>query len=414
MNTAMDTTPNLDEMATDSLVFENAIAPGPRTPSSIPEIFTREPLPKRTEDSNDWREALMQSIAKHLDQHETIAEQFKQRGYSTAAYTANPWTLRSTNFDTGFDQFHEIGSDSTGSLERLFSGTIAETIARLGGQWWRKEDWFSQWRTFYSDLEETVNQLTEPYFLWVFLLDAHNPYIAPKQDRRESNTFGTYYSVLRGNSVVGDDAKKTNYREHLPPSIESRIKRAYRDTIRSVDQCIDTLRSDTANEEPIIVLHADHGEGFGEHGTYGHQPELYEENIHVPLLIYNCESTTRVAEPISLRLLPDILTTVASGADEPARFTSENVCSRTDDNVSMAVRSERWKLIVSDEDEELYDLTNDPGENRNVIESEEKTAVNLRMTLESFVEELPEDSLAEKLQGVSNDITDRLESLGYK
>lgn len=412
MNSAMDTTPTLDRMATESVVFENAIAPGPRTPSSIPEITTGEALPKSAGGEQHWREAMMQSITNHVDRYETIAERFEERGYSTAAYTANPWTLRTTNFDAGFDQFHEIGSSSSGRFQELFSETAVESVARIADKWWDNEGWFSQWRTFYEDLNSTIDQLNEPYFVWVFLLDTHNPYLVPRQDREESTAFGTYYSTIRGNSIIGDSSRKTNYREEIPSTVEHRLKRAYRDTIRSVDRFVDTLWNDRADEDPVMVLHADHGEAFNEHGTYGHQRQLYEENIHVPLLVYNAGSTDRVHEPVSLRALPEIML-AATDEDDLTRWTADHVCSRTDDGVSMAVRSERWKYISSDNDEELYDLTTDPREERNVIDSYDDKADELRAALASFVAELPEESTTQA-EAVDQGVTDRLESLGYK
>lgn len=414
MNSAMDTTPYLDEMAADSIVFENAIAPGPRTPSSIPEIATGEPLPKYEMDGQDWRGAMMQSVAEHVEDYETIAERFAQRGYSTAAYTANPWTLRETNFDTGFDHFREVGSGSSGLLERIFSDTRAGPIARLADQWWHKNAWFSQWRTFYTDLNRTIEQLSEPYFVWVFLLDAHNPYIVPRQDRRESNAFGTYYSTLRGNAVMGDEGGKSNFRENLPPSIEYRIKEAYRDAIRSVDRFVSTLWNDHADDNPIMALHADHGEAFNEHGTYGHQRRLYEENIHVPLLVYNANSTGWIREPVSLRMLPEILMASASEETNPARWASEYICVRTDDDSSMAVRGERWKYIVSDDGEELYDLSTDVKEQQNVIDSHSDVAEQLRAVLASFMEELPQKAFGRQAKAVDQGVEERLESLGYK
>jgi len=357
---------------------------------------------------------MMQSVTEHVGNYETIAERFAQRGYSTAVYTANPWTLRETNFDAGFDHFQEVGSGSSGLLARMFSDTRVGPIARLADQWWQKNAWFSQWRTFYMDLTTTIEQLSEPYFVWVFLLDAHNPYIVPRQDRRESNAFGTYYSALRGNAVMGDDEGKSNFREDLSSSIEYRIKETYRDAIRSIDRFVSTLWSDHEDDDPIVAVHADHGEAFNEHDTYGHQRRLYEENIHVPLLVYNANSTERIREPVSLRMVPEILMASASEEDDPARWSSEYVCTRTDDDSSIAVRSKRWKYIASGEGEELYDLSMDVKEQRNIIDSHSDVAEELRSVLASFMDGIPEKMFREEVDTVDQGVEQRLESLGYK
>ena len=414
MNTAMDLTPNLDRMSTESIIFENALAPGSRTPSSVPEITTGKLLPTSNSDLQT-RAAGVQRIAEHISQHKTIAERFAEMGYSTAAYTANPWVTSAGNFDAGFDQFHVVGSSSSGLFEQLLSGTPAASIARFGGQWWRTEDWFSQWRTFYDDLTKTIEQLSEPYFIWVFLLDTHNPYIVPKEDRYESNAAGMYYSVLRGNSMItAAGGKKSNYQNNMPERVERRLKQAYRDSIRSVDHFVGTLQNDLTKDNPIIAFLSDHGEAFGEHGTYGHRRRLYEENIHVPFIIHNTDQTGRIQAPMSLRTLPELLTKHATGKGNPQEWSSEYVFSRTEDDSTMAVRSGPWKFISTTTNEELYDLSEDIREQENIVEVEDERAEQLRNALTSFATDLSRSSSDRSEETVGSDVRNRLESLGYK
>lgn len=155
LNSAMATTPTLDRMAEDGVVFENAIAPGPRTLSSIPEIFTGRQLPK-TEADNWSYEVRMGRISSHMANHTALPQKLKEEGYTTAAYTANPWTTPNTNFDRGFDHFYEIKNER--EIVNRFSGTALEPIKWMSN-WVFKETWFSQWPTFYEEIRRTVEQL---------------------------------------------------------------------------------------------------------------------------------------------------------------------------------------------------------------------------------------------------------------
>lgn len=413
VNGGMATTPTLDRMANDGVVFENAIAPGPRTPSSMPEIFTGEPLPKTRADRWDWKVRTAR-IGGHLSNHETIAQRFSEMGYSTAAYTANPWTSRSTNFHRGFDRFQEVKHDTTRALVSRFSGTVFIPIV-WASRWVHKDSWFSQWTTFYKDVLETAKELDKPYFLWVFLLDTHTPYVVPRRDRKESSTAGMYYALLRSSSVFGEATGKSYYRDQLPASVESRIKQAYRDAIRSVDRFVNVLWRELQEDDPVFVFHSDHGEAFNEHGTYGHQQALYEENVRVPLVMYNTDNRATLTEPVSLRSLPEMLTSCAGDErPDPSDWTSEYVVSRTEDSETMAVRSGQWKYILTSDSAELYDLTRDPGEQRNLIDQEERTVAELHDVLETHKQQLPEqDERGDQQTEPDAELKSRLESLGY-
>jgi arylsulfatase A-like enzyme len=121
-------------------------------------------------------------------------------------------------------------------------------------------------------------------------------------------------------------------------------------------------------QDPLLVFHSDHGEAFGEHGTFGHQQQLYEENIHVPLFVHNIDRSNTVAKPFSLRSLLSLLTDLSRPANSllPSKYTSEYVCATTEQGHKTTIRGQRWKYLVSDGSDELYDLYEDPEEQRNL------------------------------------------------
>jgi arylsulfatase len=105
----------------------------------------------------------------------------------------------------------------------------------------------------------------------------------------------------------------------------------------------------------VFVVHADHGEAFGEHGTYGHEPYLYEENVHVPLVVGGVP-TERVERPVSLRSLPRLAVQLADDEWDPASLGTDFALSRTAGSERVALRGRRLKYIRSGTGSELYDL----------------------------------------------------------
>jgi arylsulfatase A-like enzyme len=176
-----------------------------------------------------------------------------------------------------------------------------------------------------------------------------------------------------------------NYRERstdgkLPERVETRLHAAYRDTIRSVDGFVEQLLSDI-DGNPSLVFHSDHGDAFYEHGTYGHHSELYEENIHVPLLVYDGETTGRVSGPVSLRTLPDIVCRLGTDVPlDPESWTSEFVMSVTEGISKLALRSNHWKYIAGDE-EEVYNLAADPEETHDLSGEHQEVTAAFRQLL---------------------------------
>ena len=128
--------------------------------------------------------------------------------------------------------------------------------------------------------------------------------------------------------------------------------------------------------DPIFVVHADHGEAFGEHGFYGHGGDyFYEENIHIPFLIFNADIKGAVEKPISLISLPTVLIQDQFIGDKKLLEDPNNlfpdrwyVISKTFDQglVRMAIRTKEHKFILLQKNE-LYNLKKDPYERENII-----------------------------------------------
>ncbi|WP_224338524.1 sulfatase-like hydrolase/transferase [Haloprofundus halobius] len=336
-----DTTPALDEIAADGLVFENAIAPAPETNSSVSTILTGHyPMNELRSTGIDYTER----IRHHMRTRQTLPGLFKEMGYTTAAFTTNPWTSRFFNFDTDFDFFEDFMDDNLSS-DFIKDGRQSSVVGDLAVQmmnWAQGQDMFMSWEAFYDDLQAWIDDAPEPYFLWIFLVDIHMPYLPGKNYRSQSPlmTYPANLSLFAG---------KSNLRfESLFHDV---LVRAYDDTIRYTDAFIDRLLSDVDGDS-LVAIHADHGEAFGEDGVYGHGPLLSEEMIHVPFVVAN-GPRDRVSRPISLRRLPDLLPSLAT-TGEYLHATDDVVGARNYDP-ALAVRGETWKYVWRPESERLLD-----------------------------------------------------------
>jgi len=382
-----ETTPTLDLMAEKGTYFENAIAPGPSTYDSMPAIFTGRRMVPRTvgrEFEGDTLDRRTKNI--ELNMHgETLAEWFDRNGYATGAFTTNPYTGKHTAFARGFDRFEDFIEGGEGRLMQKAAhvpvlSELKHLVTLVQGN--RAS---MQWPEYYRDIIEWVRGTSEPYFLWIFLLDTHTPYLVDSKFRTELGLREMYYHNWKLWM-----AKKWLSSEGHSLDRDSLIS-LYDDTIRSADAFLNRLLSDVGDTDPTVVVHADHGEAFGEHGIYGHQGTLYEENVHVPFVIYNGSRTGVERQPVSLARLPSILRTVSSQAESLRTVLNGSnpvATTTTWDGGRFAVRGRDFKYIATVDtetatirNEEVYDLTTDSQEQQNLTSQHESVVETGRALL---------------------------------
>lgn len=295
------TTSRLDELAAKGLQFNNAIAPAGSTRGSMTAITTGTyPFERPGEESIGDR------LRSHMHARDTIAERFSRMGYETGAFTANPWTSRQFGYNTGFDFFEDFLDDTSATKYHTDNdvGGLCGGVERMI-DWWKGQEMFMSWESYYDDIREWLETATEPFFLWIFTVDVHMPYIPPASFRQSSLP-----TVYAANSWLFGGGPNPR----LEALFRGPLLTAYDDTIRYTDSMVDRLHSDL-DEDTLLCVHADHGELFGEHGEWGHG-KLYEPVCHVPLIVANARSET-IEDPVSLRKIPDLLTGLARG-ERPA------------------------------------------------------------------------------------------------
>lgn len=345
-------TPAMDRLADDGLVFTNAIAPGPATFDSVPVTFSGDFYPRASSGTSLLDKGA--DIGDQMQARDTIPKRLSRRGYETAAFTTNPWTSRQFDFDDGFDHFEDFmdADHSKGRVDRLLErlgieddGSPALNALEQLSNWQRRTNMFQSWDTFYDDVVAWTEQAEEPYFLWIFLVDAHMPFL-PVDGFQSQSWLSTYAANLW--LYLESDRLESVFRDPLLT--------AYRDTVEYADACLNQLTQDLADDDPIYVVHGDHGEEFGEHGLYGHGANLSEELIHTPLLVGN-GPTGRVEQPFSLADTPRLLERLAD--DEDVADLARPVVQTRNQDPKMAVRGTDWKYVASEDEERLYRLTDD-------------------------------------------------------
>ncbi|MEF8814320.1 MAG: sulfatase-like hydrolase/transferase, partial [Halovenus sp.] len=378
MGYGKETTPTLDGMARDGLSFEAAVAPGPSTYESMPAIVTGEhmcsyPVGDGSDDVYDSRGDLIGLNTRR----ETIAEWFARQGYDTAAFTTNPYTGSHTHFSRGFDHYEDFMGDGEGPWMRKAAEVPVLSELKHLVTLVRGDRASKPWQDYYEDIVAWVEDAAEPYFLWVFLLDPHTPYLSPGT-YRDGSSVEMYYRnwKLWARKKWGID---------LPLDRHS-LRDLYDATVRSSDAFLDSLQADLPGD-PVIAVHSDHGEAFGEHGAFGHHGQVYEENLHVPFVVWNAGRTATVDRPVSLTSLATVL---RGAARETVKLPSpDHVLARTLGPRRIAVRDDDWKYIATTDpeagrvtEEELYDLESDPGERENRAGKEAERVEGYRQLVE--------------------------------
>lgn len=376
------TTPTLDKMARNGLIFENAVSPSHTTLPSMKAIFTGKFFSQNSITLKGVREQLL----KEFKTQTTLAEIFRQKGYFTLGFSPNAWASSYFGFNKGFDHF--VDTLSTAKVYgRIFKYLdkfkFLDTLRNLRN-FILKSEVFAPWEKYYHLIIDLLKKVPDkPFFLWVFLIDTHIPYYCPKLYRRWSN----FWDMNVLNIIYTWKIRKNNYFVNLSEKAHRVLINAYDDSIRYADLFIKRLWEDLEKYDPIFVIHADHGEGFNEHGFYGHyHPYLYEENIHVPFIIYNVEIKGKVKNPFSLLNLTQILPNIAENGntsiwetfDDDSRIVISKAFGR-DGKWRVAVRIKNWKYILGQRDvDELYNLKKDPHEQNNLINEYPDLAKEMR------------------------------------
>ena len=420
-----ETSPNLDDLARDSLQFDRAVGVSNWTLPAHASMLTG--LYPTTHGAH-WAGLLEEddeprvpagALAKSCD---TLAEVLDEAGYRTGGIVANHWLRKSMHFDQGFEHYDDRLPNPPPEPPppyRQADEIIEETLA-----WLAQED-------------------ERPFFLFLNLLDPHAPFNPPPpfNARYRSNKKGP---VLRswGIQFYTETVNLVNlHNRPLSPRTQQLFFNRYDAEIAFLDhelgRLFDWLREEGLYDHTLILVTADHGESFGEHGLMAHGVGLYEPEVAVPMLIklpYS-ERTGRVDYGVQH---VDIFPTVLDVLDHPDPplvqgqtmlepierdlYVEEYICDRMA-RMWPRVNKRQWALYRGDlklladstGHMELYDLASDPHEENDLAQERAEDREALYSALLQWHERLKplEDNPSAPDDFDSEETIKRIQGLGY-
>lgn len=313
-DSSLDTTPELQKFAHTGVTFDAAVAASSWTLPSHASMFTG----KYPHEMNaDWFVPLDDDV-------ETLAEFYRDQGYVTAGFVANrSYCSYESGLTQGFDHYEDYRL-CVGEMLRCMTLTrmIADSVfvRRQFGYFDKlgRKDAAAVKHDFLSWLSqhESSQNSDRPFFAFLNFYDAHNPYL-PRDCNCGPRTTDELTLMM--------EWTKLNRDEFSPSDIQL-AREAYESSIRSMDRRIGELLSVLQRggrlDNTVVVITADHGEHFGEHGVFLHGTSLYPPLLHVPLVISapgRVPADIRVAEPVTQRDLAATITELTGFSGE-SRF----------------------------------------------------------------------------------------------
>ncbi len=369
------TTPHVDALATQGAAFSNAITPVPLTLPAHASLMTgRLPASHTVRDNGTF----------HLpDSETTLAEVLDKAGYTTGAFLGSQVLDRRYGLAQGFATYDDRMPDSGDAVFRFYAERPGEEVAAAALRWLQTQP------------------PGKPLFAWVHLFDPHAPYRPPEPER---SRYGASYD---GEIAYAD---------------------------RVVDQVVEAWSRARGLDRTVVVVTADHGEGLGEHGEATHGVLVHEATLRVPLVLrVPGMGKETIDAPVSLiDIFPTLLGVLhlplpravqgrdlgplLRGEDVPWKRTSgyaESLYAELHHGCAplRALREGKWKLVRGKVDE-LYDLTRDPGESRDLAGAEVQASATLGEALRDLEQQAGAPTAPERL-ALDEETRRVLHSLGY-
>jgi arylsulfatase A-like enzyme len=233
-------TPYLDQV--DWLVFQSSLAQSGWTKPAVASVFTGRGVRQH---------GVLGFQDKISDQEITLAESLRQAGYRTVGFTANPWTIGKFGFSQGFDRYEPV--------QPVANAVVDRALEELDGK-------------------------SSPLFMYLHLLDPHEPYEPPPQFRPRTSfpKAGTELFLIGMEGLMEKGVV-------LEKKVFEEVRSLYEGEVRYADQqlgrLLEHLKQQGLYDQALIVFYSDHGEEFGGHGRTRHGNSLYQELLRVPLLV---------------------------------------------------------------------------------------------------------------------------------
>lgn len=322
-----ETSPRIDALGESGWVFENHIShAGQTVPATISMMLSKFPA----------EHGFLHKGPGHFSKHPPyfdselllLPEVLRKANYRTGGFVANPFLMKKHNFNQGFDYFlHDQGRGAV--------------LTRAALAW----------------IDRSAEETSQPFFAYLHLMDVHSPYQPPA---RYAKMFaaGREGSLVYHNGPAPDLSKRDL--EYTMALYDAQIR--YLDDL--VDELLKGLQERGLLENTIVVLTADHGDEFLEHGGLGHGTSVYGELLRVPLILSfppQLEPGRRIEHLTQhIDLAPTLLELL--GLAKPPSFRGSSLFEPADlifaeNGPWRATYAAGAKLVVNDDSErkELFD-----------------------------------------------------------
>ena len=353
-----------------------------------------------------------------------LASYLSEQGYATGGFSANPHVSEATGFDAGFDHFRNLDF-----LEKDFAVThvmrsVAESVGLQLGDFLRAELLNVRVKAWLDAADPS-----RPVFCYVHYLDPHYPYTPLPEHRRS----------LAPNADLKWQRYPEGHKTGYPPFVDgTEIEEAARQAMialydaeiaqwdRALSELWEHLAEEGWLENALVIITADHGEAFYDHRSWGHRNTLYEEQIHVPLVVHRSWSDTgqriggNVTNTAVISLVSSLVdahpdrvpdeTIVQSLRPPNGRIVAQHSRERGKYRGAAIVEGDDKTIAMRTADEvshEVFELSADPGELVNVYSAASGAAVNAAMA------QIPTPIGEEAMADLPVETEDLLRSLGY-
>lgn len=396
-----NTSPNIDRLAKEGVLFTQAIAQSSHTPPSVGTILTAT-LP-RTHLMLNWGDSLNPTLS-------TIAGILKSKNYRTIFIGPKIFQTALPGFIKDFDIFIQAQANNlevaTNKIIEFFEGAAHKQ-----------------------------------FFIWVHYMSLHYPYYPPAPydklfindtlyDQRKDlpivKPVFAHYGVGGILDSLAEEKKGITNPDYYIAQYDGALKKVDEE----IGRILNSLKRHKLHKKTIIIITSDHGEMFGEHNYYfSHGGFLYEPLIKVPLIIrcYNVIPPNKIIDiPISahLDIAPTLLDILKMHNDK--KMTGKSLLGiilgkekyhpdviSDDGELQESVRSGEWKLIYDKVHSiyYLYNLNDDPGELNNLVSLERERFEFLKQKLEKYKQTSLQSNIAKPIS--DEETKKKLESLGY-
>ncbi len=441
-NGKQETTPALSKFAEEALVFDRAIATAPWTLPSHASMFTG--MYPSKHGAHYVGDAMFSTPL--LPENLTIAELLAAHGYQTAGICANNAGLsRALGCHQGFQYYF----DARPLVFSLFWGKLMLALPddfRVDELWVNEVALSSEINPVVEDWL-TGHDKERPFFLFINYMEPHGgiAFIPEPYD----SMYG--FDRDRQPDIFQDfDADRViHFRDEVTAEQRefwtSYVQRKLTFMDHNLDALFENLKARGLFDDALIVINSDHGELFGEHNSFGHNTDLYNELIAVPMMVKypNSQKRGRFEKMVqTVDIMPELLAEVEIPIPEnlqgqPFEQANHPVVAELFQQVHNAhakrnpkryfrdlkaiyakVADDSLKYIwSSDYKSELFDLTSDPAELRDTAVQDSVRVDSMQARLDRWSESFSPMQLTNHLKttddAADKELRERLKSLGY-